>query len=59
MPGLQQHDREPGLYKAGMQPLREWPGLQADAGERQAQAGEKGSKRLRLAGDLRLAEDLP
>ncbi len=59
MPGLQQHHLEPGLHKAGMQPLRQGGDLQADAGERQVQAGEEGGKRLRLAGDLRLADDLP
>lgn len=42
-----------------MQPLREWPSLQADAGERQVQAGAEGGKRFKLTGDLLLAEDLP
>ena len=59
MPGLQQHDFEPGLHKARIQPLRQGTSLQANAGERQVQAGEEGGKRLRLAGDLRLADDLP
>jgi hypothetical protein len=42
-----------------MQPLRQRISLRADAGERQVQAGEEGGKRFRLAGDLRLADDLP
>lgn len=41
-----------------MQPLRQGTSLQTDAGERQVQAGKEGGKRLRLAGDLRLADDL-
>jgi hypothetical protein len=35
-----------------LQPLRQRTNLQADAGERQVQAGENGGKCLRLAGDL-------
>jgi hypothetical protein len=41
-----------------MQPLRQRTGLQADAGKWQVQAGEEGGERLRLAGDLGLADDL-
>ena len=58
MPGLQQHNLEPGLHKAGMQPLRERTGLQADAGQWHVQAGEKGGQRFRLAGDFGLANNL-
>ena len=58
MPGLQQHDLEPGLHQAGMEPLRERASLQTDAGERQTQLGQKGGQRLGFAGDFRLPDDL-
>jgi hypothetical protein len=58
MPGLQEHDLEPSFLQASMQPLRQRAGLQANAGERQVQAGEKGGEHLRLTGDFGLADNL-
>jgi hypothetical protein len=37
VPGLQQHRLEPGLGKALVEPLRQGPGLEADAGQRQTE----------------------
>jgi hypothetical protein len=59
VPGLQQHRLEAGGGQAGVQPLRERSGLQADAGQRQTELAEETDERLRLAGDLGLAHDLP
>ena len=47
-----------GLVQTRIKPLGERTRFQSDPGERQLQAGEEGGKRLRLAGNLRLADDL-
>jgi hypothetical protein len=59
VPGLQQHDLEPDRLQASMQPLRQRAGFETNAGERQAQTGEKGRKHIRLTGHLGLPDDLP
>jgi hypothetical protein len=57
VPGLDQDRRQPRLDQPRVQPLRQRPRLQADAREVVAAAGQEGGERLRLAGDLRLADD--
>ena len=59
LPGLQQHRLEPGRGQAGVQPLRQGSGLQADAGQRYAELAEERDQRLRLARHLGLAHDPP
>jgi hypothetical protein len=59
VPGLQQHRLEPGLGKALVEPLRQGPGLEADAGQRQTELTEETDERLRLARHLGLAHDPP
>ena len=58
-PRREQHRLEPGLGEARVEPLRERPRLQADAGQRQTQLAEETDERLRLAGDLGLTHNPP
>ena len=55
--GLEQHDLEPGLRQAGVQPLRQRPGLEPDPRHHQAELAEEPNQRLRLARHLGLADD--
>jgi hypothetical protein len=55
--GLEQHHVEPGLGQAGMEPLRQRPGLEADPGDRQAEPAAEPGQRLGLAGDLGFPHD--
>jgi hypothetical protein len=57
LPGLEQHRLEPGLGEARVEPLRQGPGLQADAGQRQAELAEEADQCLGLARHLRLTDD--
>ncbi len=59
MPRLQQHRFEARLAQAGVQPLRERPGFQSDAGQRQAEPREEPGQRLRLARHLGLTHNPP
>jgi hypothetical protein len=59
LPGLEQDRLEPDPGQAGVQPLRERPGLQPDPGHRHAELPEEAGQRLGLARHLGLAHDLP
>src|SRR5262245_49849749 len=57
LPGLEQHHVEPGPYQAGMKPLRQRPGFQADPDQRRTEFPEEDDQRLGLARHLGLAHD--
>jgi hypothetical protein len=59
VPRLQQRRLEPGAGQAGVQPLRQRPGLQPDPGQRQAEPAEEADERLGLARHLGLAHHPP
>jgi hypothetical protein len=54
VPGLEQHRVKPGCFQPGVQPLRQWPRLQADPLEFQAEPAQKVHERLGLARHLGL-----
>ena len=58
VPRLQQLDRKPGFPHRRIQPLRQRSSLQPDPRQAQAQRPEPADQRLRLAGNLGLANDL-
>jgi hypothetical protein len=59
MARLQQHHFETRGDKPGMQPLRQRAGLKSNATHRKLQLAEITDQRLRFAGNLDLANDLP
>jgi len=54
---LQQNRLEPGLDQSGLKPLRQRPGLQADARQPQIKPAQEADQRLGLAGHLGLSHD--
>jgi hypothetical protein len=59
VPRLQQHRLEARLAQAGVQPLRQGAGFQADPRHLDAEAAEPGGQSLRFARHLGLAHDPP
>jgi hypothetical protein len=55
--GLEQHDLEPGLRQASMQPLRQRAGLEPDPRHHQAELAEEPNQRLGLTRHLGLSDD--
>jgi len=59
IPGLQQLNRQARLHQRRVKLLPQRPGLQANPRRIEAARGEPADQRFRLAGELRLSNDLP
>jgi hypothetical protein len=59
MPGFKENGLEPRLHHPGVQPLRQWSGLETDPLDRKPESAQKGDQNVGIAGDLDFPDDHP